>query len=397
MARTSRRLLDLWRNPQKNFTIAVYGNSITKGHGLDDRDKERWSAQLETVLRDRGFPNVKVADFSQLSSTSQYILSSAREIQQTNLFANADIHLVDYTYSDVPPILGLETIEQVEDITRDVIRFLLSQQSKPAVVYLETFVSYEFNAICRKSFARECNWGFNCLHTPDEFPHWKVLQELQVPTITYTDLVCPTKNNNSAGWSFGDRDQVNYIHPRSNVHKAIAHTVAASLLQWIYDFCISSKPSHEHPTQALVLPSSAPYLCSMHTILDFDAAHGVGNFVASTSNGWEFKEDVPEKPGWIATSAGISEISFDLPLNVTSGDRRFDVRLTFLQTYENIGNATCRFADLVGTAETLVGHIDAHVSVPLDHVFKTKLPPGRHTLVCRSDGRKFKITRLRVC
>lgn len=302
-------------------------------------------------------------------------------------FANVDLHLVGYTFSDVPPILGLKTITQVENIRRDVIRFFLSQPLKPAVVYLETFVSFEYNALCKS-----CALGFNCLHAPEEFPHWKVLQEWQVPTITYSDMVCPHYDTlASAGWSYTG---VNLIHPRKHVHEAIANTVAASLVQWAEEWCASPTPRHEHPAEALVAPSSAAYKCSMNAILNFNAVVGVRAFPAWKPGSWVFEEGVPGKPGWIATGV-VSDIVFDLPLIET--DQTSEVRLTFLQTYENIGTAICWFNDDFDGKEALSGRIEARVSVPIDHVFTKRLSHGNNKLTCRSDERKFKITGLRVC
>jgi len=379
MLRLSHRLLEHLGNPENQFTIAVHGNSIAMGHGLDS-SVDAWPAQLQDALGWLGFGNIKVINFGEPSSTSEKILSKASAYQQMSEFASVDLHLVDYTFSDVPPILGLQSITQVENITREVIQFFLSQPLKPAVVYLETFVSFEYNALCQN-----CAWGFNCLHAPEEFPHWKVLQELQVPTITYSDLVCPHYGTEaSAGWS-----GVDSIHPRKYVHQAIANTVAASLIQWAEEWCASP---HEHPAEALVAPSSAAYKCSMNAILDFNAVDGV--FPALNPGSWVFEEDVPGKPGWIATGV-VSDIVFDLPLIET--DDTFAVRLTFLQTYENIGTATCWLNDGFDGLEALSGRIEAHVSVPIDHVFTGKLSHGSNKLTCRSDGRKFKITGLRVC
>merc|ERR1719229_307247 len=128
-----------------------------------------------------------------------------------------------------------------------------------------------------------------------------------------------------------------------------------------------------------------------------DACNGEGSFPATVHDGWEFREDVPGKPGWIAMPGREATITFTIetPYNAT-------LRIGFLHTYTNVGTATCwldrsnaRGNASIVTKETLDGRIAAKVSVPSDHIFKYPVPPGTTQVTCRTDGNKFKIVTLR--
>merc|ERR1719284_992778 len=96
---------------------------------------------------------------------------------------------------------------------------------------------------------------------------------------------------------------------------------------------------------------------------------------------WKLYEDVPGKPGWIASPKAAGKITFEM--NSSQGW----IALEVLKTYENIGSAVC----WLDAREPGPGN-ECHVpglwpersSQSVVAFMRTFLPAGRHELSCRS-------------
>merc|ERR1719161_2820936 len=110
------------------------------------------------------------------------------------------------------------------------------------------------------------------------------------------------------------------------------------------------------------------------------------------SKKWQLKEDVKGKMGWIADATGKQEeITFK---NVALG-KKGRVNIEFLQSYQDLGKATCKLVNKKGTAGEL--QLDGIWPIRSSQLSYAKLntknaPPGLYDLKCTSDGKKFKIT-----
>lgn len=368
--------------------VVTLGGSMTFG----EEATRAWPARLEELFSELGY-GVHVTNRAVPGTSSAYAVANFAALR-ADLEA-ADVVVVEYGIND---LVGHPDFRQDEGQLgvlrsyRQLLLMLLGLPRRPAVVGLELFVTDDSTE----------SGTVSCTRNITEHLHWRVNQELQLPTLSYTEAVC------GLGRTFwvatpdhdmpGNADMVDVgfpWHPGDMTHDVVARLVLWGFAQEMDGVCARGVAGGEHLrsqdldpwVQCLARPTT-------HLTSTMGGAAALVPVEKDTSV-WSFGEDVPGKPGWLAAAHG------------TPGDIAFPVRtaegllqVEFLGTYEHIGSMTCWLdagEPSQGNSCRLDGLWRERVSMSRFAHMRTGLPPGQHILRCRSDGAKFKLLGLAAC
>ena len=235
------------------FEIAVLGNSVTGGHdlgaNLSTRGDLAWPSRLQAALHGQGYTNVVVNNLARsLGGHSCLAVSTLWREPARAALARARLIVVDYSVSDcakccsypdgmsmpshhhgVAEVRGAALVDQC---TKWLARVLLSQRSRPAVVYLQTFT------------AHQCT-GYTCTSGPiSRWDQWPAIASLRLPTISYFDAICP---NSTAQSLWNPAPHTRAVPSHENIGRLVASSIL--LLARAYEH----QPLHElpdHPPEA---------------------------------------------------------------------------------------------------------------------------------------------------
>jgi hypothetical protein len=291
------------------INVVVLGTSVTLGTRVGGVEGSAWPHVLG-VLAQRANLSMNVTNMAAHAGSTFHYLSYLHDLVPQLLNADiviVDVSVMDSTDNDPQRFKGIET--STDMLASSLLGF------GGAVVYLETFPYDQVDPGRPRKEA--CDIATNMSNSP----HWKPLQDLQVPVVSYPLAVC---QHGEPYWDLHYKfDGRIYGHPLEYTHELIAELLLGSFLQVT-----------QQTTADIV--ETAPDTRETH-IGSECALHPKMAQVHAT-NSWRYYEDIPGKPGWISKSPGHITFSF--------GNDSVDViMLEYLKTYENIGNATCWLAN----------------------------------------------------
>jgi len=421
------------RNQQK-LNIVVFGNSVTQGKSCN---RKPWPKRLQEILR---LPlknwTVDIKIFAHGGTTSQGALYDLGKQNCHNAIKAANIVLVDMSTGDTLRYRG-QTVESIQKVTSTLIQTVSFINNPPtAIIYIEFMPAgyyFQFRKSCENANMLKKNQACSpCNMDVRTFPHWKALTKLQVPVLSYFDIICRFHvppfffNGSLSYWG-----QISDQHPSCDAHEVFAHVIAEFIYQHIPGNCLkiqSTALSHTlGPTNAPVLTHAkvSSNLCLLHWTVVYDSTTwlkeqsenrenrttnsgeninaywtGPKSFPGIVSKeSWIYMEDVKDKPGWISQRGQLGTITFQL------GDlKRGEIILEYLQTYnETFGYAFCRID------QTTELRLDALIESKISISAFARLTIANNTsrdmtssnssynITCRSSGKKFKLISIRAC
>mmetsp|Transcript_79841 Transcript_79841/g.226380 ORF Transcript_79841/g.226380 Transcript_79841/m.226380 type:complete len:475 (+) Transcript_79841:69-1493(+) len=363
------------------LVISVLGGSMTHGHGT----RAPWPKVFENLSQSLGY-NVTVHNLAQPATTSKWATRNIQDLRQRGL-GNSHLVIVDYAINDNEKAAGERRSKDVRKSFTDLMSLLIDLENRPAVIAVETFNNL-YNQL------PECS-NFS---TRAYYNHWDVLEQMSIPTVCFMSAICSSNTASPREWWFGGLskpDAFQQVHPGDATHDLVARTVLGAFLNKMESVCAHGGPKGlDYPKLA---PRSEALQCLSKPTAYHHAMYGKEAFAPASNTTWKFEEDVPGKPGWIAT--GLADIEFAITTH--SGWLQFE----FLGTYKDIGSATV----WVDTSEP--GKWDT-VSMPKplcqidglwdDHTSQSRfslmrVAPGDHVVHLRSKGPKFKLLGLVAC
>jgi len=163
-------------------------------------------------------------------------------------------------------------------------------------------------------------------------------------------------------------------HPPWPVHEYVADSVVHAFHQMLEDVCGSHRSDVQDLPQPLHDQSKLDkFATCLEPLKFYDArTHLDGGVKAEpqfVAGDWELCEDMPGRPGWIATKKD-STMTFPI-----SFGKKGVLSVTYLQSYENVGSASLKIEnhpshtrlnsdDMFSTQSVLHGNWDKHVSLP---------------------------------
>lgn len=369
--------------------IAVLGGSMPAGHGAAGHPKGEhpWPLRTEELFHALGYLRVTVKNLAVPSSTSKHVVDNWAVFQQQ--LSGADLIFIDYGINDRTghPDYKSEdaAISSITTSFTELVAALVNLPQQPALIDVETFYTQD----------PASQW---CSRKLVDFPHWPVLSELNVPTISFSNAVCPAGHHY---WILqGDYHELEEgkedPHPGDITHDLVARTIMAKISNEINNMCMQGATGTDFYIGTGLVRESTRCLMTPLTVLS-PSSGTLFPDLKHDINVWYFGEDVPGKPGWIANPTNSSDSGISFVLNVTKGGW---VRLEFLATYENIGAVTIWMDDDSATTgnECIVNGLwSDHSSQAQSVVMQATLPSGQHVVHVRSDGNKFKILGLSSC
>eukprot|EP00899_Mesostigma_viride_P016246 jgi/Mesvir1/24622/Mv21933-RA.4 len=320
-----------------------------------------WSAKLEEWLH-AAYPStprdrIQVVNMAKPSTTTQWaatFLSGFAE-HLGHPLSDFDIFFIDYEINDERSGPPDEVKKLIPASAEQLLIKLLSLPQQPAVVFLFTG-NLNLNALTAVAGPDDPKYLLARPWIEDE--EMKVLRYYQIPALSWRDAFwhnafLPDGTRNPLMKCQDDK------HPSGCLHAVWAALVANLLVDEVDLYC-REKHQKLAPTLATnsgdALWHSATFQSPRYTLPSgrllkggfkemqgevFSSAlttltvdHGQDKFVPSEvapKGSWQFREDVPGKPGWIIEGpGGGEEISFDVLFS-----RR--IVLGFMSSYENMG------------------------------------------------------------
>lgn len=253
-----------------------------------------------------------------------------------------------------------------------------------------------------------------------------IIKHYQVPVVHFRDAVWPTisepKQSLPCYWN-------GLSHPDAVAHELVASLVANGLAYSIFaSEAIGNCPFHG--PQSLSVPPFHQQLelrrfCSGIQGSLCMRADTPESFQALGSIGWKFREDVIGKPGWLYEGGNMSGSDIAIIWFRVHFSEAPRLEVTFLRTYENIGqvrmligpsNMTEKSLDQSFVSYMLDGFHESHISVPYMQTFvhpdnksttnnyiflPERVGPGPFVVAFRADmasnHNKFKLISLCSC
>jgi len=332
------RLLDKLKSG-RCITVLAFGGSITYGNWIGpggdahQRNAElAFPANLKRWL-DLRFPcssesGHDVQNWGHPAVGSNVHVSKVQELAQQDYLPllHSDWVIVDTAHNDDDQLKHEDDI--IKLYTELLARQLLSVPSHPALVWLVT----TWNLNGRPPYYNSA-W-----HT-----HEWVLHYYNIPQLSVITPLLPNLTNVATNSAIQKLyKEGNSLHPKKNGHKILAQI----LVHWLLAGCYTGPPqvaSDAIFNQPVRLP--APMVASQDDVskfglfsnflhIDFtnDEWKEANRFQA---HGWMLGEDVPGKPGFLATAVGAKLL---LGLNLQSSKKTLrSITLGFLSSYENMG------------------------------------------------------------
>ena len=320
--------------------VLALGGSETAGVGCAEGDRKlkacAWPARLASALGEL-LPDtsISIVNFATGGTTSSAALPALPHWLALTDPGSPVLLLVDYSVND-NVLDGADLLARYETL------LLATQRLRPGAVVV-------FMNACAME---RCN-AFN------EFVK-RIGQWHHVPVISYPDFIA------SIAMAFREpQASLRYWgegfvpHPPWFIHQALADTATACFKEALQTFaCDSTFAQTEqlfHP-QLISQPESLSKvgICDMPTSY-YSATDAFHNSTLQTPVGvdWELVEDRVGKPGWISLSSN-AQISFLLTFGAHPR-----LIVSFLRSYENLGNALLFFDDLPDKIVILDGLVAA--------------------------------------
>jgi len=347
--------------------VVTLGGSITWGHGC--QTTQHWVKSLNKSLTSTYGSRVEVTNLAQPATTGAHVIANFARKQLKDPLTEADVIIVEYQYNE---LFTRDNIERQHD---KLSFMLLNLPKKPAVLF--------FDLEGPPQYGRKWK-GWGKLPPVEKSLHYNAAARFQIPIVWFADV------EREMGFTV---DWLAPTHPNCAAHEVFAKVVHDVFQSTMVNVC-----EHGVQGQDIVLPhmeNEAWNRCVENRALQAHALDGQKSFPVKSAGDWSFKEDVPGKPGWIASEGSKKEIVFTaLPIKFGG------LTIQYLQTYENAGAITCKL-EQAGTARevksmTLSGLWEECVSLESTSQF-FDIPAGHYDLRCQSDGGKFKLTGLQTC
>mmetsp|Transcript_35553 Transcript_35553/g.96390 ORF Transcript_35553/g.96390 Transcript_35553/m.96390 type:complete len:417 (-) Transcript_35553:255-1505(-) len=263
-------------NPEQTMTIVVLGNSMTEGMGWNTP----WPLRLELLSAALHYP-VKVINIAARATTSRWALSRIAAERET--LERADIVLVDYSITDQVHTYN-NGWGQIASSFRQLMVALLRLPQKPAVVALETIVFDNSSdvATCdtKKTDVATC-------------VHWDIEIDLRIPVVSYPMAVC---GSGDLHWFLNAKSRQE--HPNDVTHDLVARAMMGFFLLQMDLVAHYGVIGHDRPDES---PSEMA-ACLLDPTTAYHASHRRSFQPVARDVAWRFEEDVPGKPGWIASA-----------------------------------------------------------------------------------------------
>jgi len=380
--------------------IVVLGSSMTFGHGLP-MGALPWPGLLEELFASADIGvRVEVDNMGTPGASSAIPMGHWNNIKAR--IAYAHVVILDFAVTDRLDAIGRpqgmfgRTAKGIQHVYGQLLGLIASLKSRPAVLDLET-QSGTNRSLCDMNIT--------------EYPHWQVLLEKEIPVVSFSEAVCPAGHTfwnhdtlDEAGYSLPDPGPI--PHPGLMTHDLVSRLILAAFLDALEGACETiseaGEAAHEAARDAPAHPAPPLDALDVRTLCLAEQTHtalhsddGSMRSVGRANAVWNFYEDVPEKPGWIANSSGApADIAFDI------GIAQGWIQLEILKTYENIGSVVCWLdaqAPSPGNACRVDGLWESRTSIQSFVYLRAVAPAGRHTLSCRSNGKKFKLMSITSC
>ena len=386
----------------KRVRMAVLGGSVSSGHsdyfpvgGITNA----WPVWLERMMR-TVWKKVQVDNLSSGGSSSMtHALNFDKYASE-----GYDVFLLELAVNDQCQWAAMKRqSKKVHERSNTLFELILPLKNHPAVACVELFrssfrSSRDANRHCKGHVQDLGNEVYFCEQWwyPQD---WRKQSRLahHVPMVSYRDAVFPNVNHPPADlnetWS-------GKSHPGPFVHFWIAEAVFFAFLN-----------IKQHTTTDFE-PKERSDLCTKKAT-SFAALEGASKFVPKSRGcGWEFREDVAGKPGWIIQGPeGLTKCDFSLNasreisfmLNVK------DVGLvvgTFLESYdERMGKAEAWLVQVPESKIVLNSRIKEHFSVPqhfrmtVPEKFRNRLLELKFRILLDNSNKqqKFKLLTLSSC
>jgi hypothetical protein len=410
---------------------------------------------LDHILQRVLFPQLKI-NISNMAfpATPSNVQAKSHFSVLIPAIKTAHIVLVDITAND-----GNEDSVHIQDYEGRLLMELLLQYSSPrtAVIYMETFNRYWLLSpiVVRPGEINQCSGnksmtfhynrhfiGAPLMHSRCDdktkldvatYFHWCPLLELQIPVISYVDIMCRYsdavwRNKIDQNFLWGSR-----IHPSIKVHMFIAQVVGLSILE-LYRETIDG-PNYKYPSNAMSaevkqwdryirahplqggeFSDTYESRCSAVPTTRLPDVPGQPFEPLSAGPEWFHGEDVKGKPGWIAQAVATGndthietrrEIRFGL--NISPYNGRGIAKLELLSSYgEDMGVLSC-CVNCDGAAFTPTVTIDTKIEEHTSQTFVTSVPflynhkrkdtsnISHSILRCRANAGKVKIVTVIGC
>lgn len=386
------------RRPVK---IAVLGGSVSAGRSdyFQVGGKEgAWPMWLERMLH-AVWKTVEVDNLSFGGASSKTHALRFDEYASRGY----DIFLLELAVNDQTDWSAMRKRKrQVHNRSSVLFDLILPLPNRPAVACVELFRS-SFRSL--KDATRHCSGHVRELGSEVYFcdqwwypQDWRKRSRIsyEVPMVSYRDAVFPDLAHPPADlnetWS-------GKSHPGPLVHFWIAETV-------FFAFLTIKSHMSKHFQRKTDLD-----LCVERTT-SLDALRGLSEFSPESRGcGWEFKEDVAEKPGWIIESS-LTQSSCDIK---EEASREISFRLKIGNTGLIVGTFLVSYGHGMGKAEVwlplvpdsrllLDSKISQHFSIPQD--FRIRVPQELRNqelelklrlVLDGPENRKFKLLTLSSC
>eukprot|EP00928_Gymnodinium_smaydae_P011050 TRINITY_DN14130_c0_g1_i1.p1 TRINITY_DN14130_c0_g1~~TRINITY_DN14130_c0_g1_i1.p1 ORF type:complete len:623 (-),score=66.71 TRINITY_DN14130_c0_g1_i1:3-1871(-) len=354
----SYRMKRLAKKLETNRTIRImsFGSSFTRGHGCMETTYQSelecaWPTRLEQWWR-KAFPDSDMV----LSNRAEHGANPATVLSGIGAVVAAmdehpDLVIVDYLVSDITDnavefeslIRSLRTLlpetqmlifnDACETcIERAPLRRRIAEHYEIPMVDYAAMVAHE-RSTRPPGFSQERLWPSSTSVPPME------------ATGTFTQMKAAWKDFEPTVYVFGmTAEPIN--HPPWPVHQYVADAIGNAILRMLADVCgnkelkrdedlAQKKPvnSQEDLDKLPVCLHPLTYFSAAEEICSTPARNTSYPFLMNAKGGWELKEDVKDRPGWIATKAGAT-ISFPVRFGMHP-----TLTITYLRSYAGVGNA----------------------------------------------------------
>eukprot|EP00746_Dinoflagellata_sp_MGD_P157596 gnl/MRDRNA2_/MRDRNA2_86257_c0_seq2.p1 gnl/MRDRNA2_/MRDRNA2_86257_c0~~gnl/MRDRNA2_/MRDRNA2_86257_c0_seq2.p1 ORF type:complete len:364 (-),score=63.91 gnl/MRDRNA2_/MRDRNA2_86257_c0_seq2:143-1234(-) len=351
------------------FKVVFLGGSITYGdRGCMGKENYRVYPQaLEIILKSTYGERVEVQNLAFPATSGAFVINLFACNKFKSQLDEADLIFVEYQSNEM---FSHDNLGKQHDKLG---YMLLTLPKKPAVLFFDL----------AGSIKRHKEWkGWEAFPKVEVSLHYNVAKRFQIPIVWFSDI--ERAMNFSVNWDAP-------THPDCPAHDAFTKVLNDVLQNTQTRVC-----EHGIRGKDTVLPdlhNSKWSQCAGFGKLQAHATLGEKSFPVKSAGEWVFEEDIPGKPGWIASKGSEKEIIFTNLAMKYGG-----LALEYLRTYENAGNVTCTLEQEGKEVKsiTLTGIWEQCASLETTDQF-FDIPFGVYDLRCRSDGGRFKLFGLQTC
>ena len=382
-----RKIMSKLANAQP-IKIEILGGSATFGADLKNKEAERWSTRLASVMNG-GWTN------SSISVTNRAIPACNVDswIYLYQRFKDADLVIVDLSVNDQGfdlPVLSL--------YYKTLVQLLDEMPNHPAIMFVQMFRTAlqskkEIDGVCPdpEKHGHCCNdvWWCKKWWDMQDYVTAPVLDKFRVPYVSYRDLVWPVYSQPPAQLS---QFWNGYSHPDVKNHALIGKLVAYGVLRMfmqahMHDFakCRAEPGADRYVFGEDADKSVTGGLCRtpLSQMFANDSAASEQSFVLSSTATaqhapeWRFYNDSKQKYGWILQVSPEAVVKIATPASTTldiltrtriSFDVNFGaepiLQVTYLKSWsEDMGTALLWVDDKINDTVALPGYWKDEYSV----------------------------------